>query len=234
MPSRSYRIAPFEHYHLFNRGVNHQQIFFEERDLTRFLFLILHKQSPTTTTTCTDYYVQEFLKRRTWSTTDTTTVKIVGTRAVELVNFCLMDNHFHLTVRELKEGGASKYMQRILNGYTKYFNTKYRRKGHLFEGPFKAVHVKSNVQLLHLSAYIHRNPRDIRDWRGKEESYPWSSLQDLISENRWGRLLSPNAILEQFGKDIETQKKGYRKFVETSTAKTLAASLPDEHRFTQK
>lgn len=228
---RTLRFAPFEHYHLFNRGVNHQQIFFEERDLARFLFLILHKQSPTTTTTQTDYYVPEFLKHRIWSTTDTTTVKIVGTRSVELINFCLMDNHFHLTVRELKEGGASKYMQRILNAYTKYFNIKYRRTGHLFEGPFKAVHVKNNVQLLHLSAYIHRNPRDVREWRGKEEFYPWSSLGDCITKNRWGRLLSPNVILEQFGKDLVMQQRGYEKFVKTSTAKSQSASLLAEHFF---
>ncbi|MDP3661753.1 MAG: transposase [bacterium] len=231
MPSRSHRIAPFEHYHLFNRGVNHQQIFFEERDIARFVFLILHKQSPTTTTTRVEYYTKEFLKHRVWSTTGTTKVKMVGTRSVELVNFCLMDNHFHLTVRELKEGGTSKYMQRILNAYTKYFNTKYKRKGHLFEGPFKAVRVDSNVQLLHLSAYIHRNPRDMHAWRGKEAEYPWSSLQDFIVENRWGRLLSTNVILEQFGKDSETQQKGYKKFVETSTAKSQSYSLPQEHFF---
>lgn len=228
---RTLRFAPFEYYHLFNRGVNHQQIFFEERDLARFVFLLLHKQSPTTTTTRVEYYTKEFLKHRVWSTTGTTTMKMVGTRSVELVDFCLMDNHFHLTVRELKERGASKYMQRVLNAYTKYFNIKYRRKGHLFEGPFKAVHVKNNVQLLHLSAYIHRNPRDIREWRGKEAIYPWSSLSDCITKNRWGRLLSLGVILEQFGKDLKTQQKGYKKFVETSTAKSQSTSLPAEHFF---
>lgn len=228
---RKLRFAPFEHYHLYDRGVNHQQIFFDERDFARFIFLILHKQSPEISTTQTSYYAPQFLKQHEWGTTATTVMKIVGTRSVELVNFCLMGNHFHLTVRELKEGGISQYMQRILNAYTKYFNIKYRRTGHLFEGPFKAVHIKNNVQLLHLSAYIHRNPRDTREWRGKEESYPWSSLKDCILENRWGRLLSPNVILEQFGKDSETQQKGYKKFVEMSTAKTLDASLPKEHRF---
>ena len=158
-------------------------------------------------------------------------MKIVGTRSVELVNFCLMDNHFHLTVRELKDGGISKYMQRIQNAYTKYFNAKYRRKGHLLEAPFKAVHVKNNVQLLHLSPYIHRNPREMREWRGKEESYRWSSLCDCIVKNRWGRLLSLHIILEQFGKTVGEQQRGYKKFIETSTAKSRENSLPTEHFF---
>lgn len=228
---RKLRFAPFEHYHIFNRGNNRQQIFFDERDFARFIFLILHKQSHTVSNTRVGYYIPEFFRQHEWSTTDTTIMKIVGTRSVELVNFCLMDNHFHLTVRELKEGGISKYMQRIQNAYTKYFNVKYRRKGHLLEAPFKAVYVKSNVQLLHLSAYIHRNPREMHEWCGKEELYRWSSLGDCIVKNRWGRLLSPNIVLEQFGKTVEEQHRGYKKFIETSTAKSLGASLPAEHFF---
>lgn len=231
MPTRSCKLAPFEYYHLYNRGVNHQQTFFDERDCARFIFLILHKQSPSVSTTQVSYYIPGFFRQHEWSTTDTTIMKIVGTRSIELINFCLMDNHFHLTVRELKEGGISKYMQRIGNAYTKYFNSKYRRKGHLFEAPFKAVHVKNNVQLLHLSAYIHRNPREVRGWRGKEKTYPWSSLGDCIEKNRWGRLLSPDVILGQFGKGPENQQRGYKKFVETSTTKSQNASLPTEHFF---
>ncbi len=228
---RTLRFAPFEYYHLFNRGVNGQPIFFDERDFARFIFLILHKQSPVVSTTQVQYYISEFFKHREWAATNTTVMKIVATRAVELVNFCLMDNHFHLTIRELKDGGASRYMQRIGNAYTKYFNAKYRRRGHLLEAPFKAVHVQSNVQLLHLSAYIHRNPREIRGWRGKEELYQWSSLGDFLAKNRWGRLLSPDVLLEQFGKDADAQCSGYKKFVETSTAKTRGNVLPAEHFF---
>lgn len=231
MPTRSCKLSPFEYYHLYDRGVNHQQIFFDERDFARFIFLMLHKQSPDVSTTQTAYYTPQFFQQHEWSTTDTTVLKIVGTRSVELINFCLMDNHFHLTVRELKEGGISNYMQRILNAYTKYFNIKYRRKGHLFEGPFKSVHAKSNIQLLHLSAYIHRNPREVRGWRGKEKLYPWSSLGDCVTKNRWGRLLSPDVILWQFGKNLKDQQKGYTKFVETSTAKSQSTSLPAEHFF---
>ena len=87
---------------------------------------------------------------------------MITSRYVELVSFAFIPNHFHLIVHEKKENGISQYMQRILNAYTKYFNAKYKKTGHLFQGPFKAVHTESNEQLLHLSAYIHRNPERLR------------------------------------------------------------------------
>ena len=48
-------------------------------------------------------------------------------------------------------------MQRLGNGYTKYFNEKYKRSGVLFQSKFKSVHVKSNEQLFYLSAYVNFN-----------------------------------------------------------------------------
>jgi len=67
--------------------------------------------------------------------------KSLGKRQVELAAFSLMSNHFHLVVKELVDGGVSKYLQKMLNAYTKYFNTKYKKSGHLFQGPFRAVHI---------------------------------------------------------------------------------------------
>ncbi len=133
---------------------------------------------------------------------------------IELVSFILMPNHFHLLVHERQEKGISQYMQRILNSYTKYFNTKYDKSGHLFQGPFRIVHIKNNEQLLHLSAYIHRNAREIKKWKNKEEKYFWSSYQDYIEKNRWGEFLKPSIILDQFA-----TPKEYKNFVDTSGTK---------------
>lgn len=140
---------------------------------------------------------------------------------VELVAFCIMPNHFHLIVKELEEGGIATYMQRVLTAYSKYYNTKYEKSGHVFQGPYGAVHIEDDRQLLHLSAYIHRNPREISKWFNKEDQYPWSSYRDFIGDNRWGNLLLPDIVLGQF-KD----KKHYHKFVKTSPAKVFEDELP--------
>ncbi len=111
-------------------------------------------------------------------------------------------------------------MQRVLNSYAKYYNTKYQKSGHLFEGKYKAIHIESNEQLLYLSAYIHRNPRELTEYRGDEASYQWSSFVDYVHKNRWGKVLVPEIILEQFKNGEE-----YKKFVSSSTSKMLSEEL---------
>jgi len=146
--------------------------------------------------------------------------EVIDTRTIELIAFCIMPNHFHLIIKELKEGGISNYMQRVLNAYSKYYNTKYDKSGHVFQGPYKAVHVGDDRQLLHLSTYIHRNPREITKWLSKENHYYWSSYQDMVNENRWGNLLLPAILTDRF-KD----KEEYHQFVKTSPAKLLKEEL---------
>ncbi|MBI4114925.1 MAG: transposase, partial [Candidatus Niyogibacteria bacterium] len=116
-------IAPGEHYHIVNRGNNKQLIFLDDRDRSRFLFLILYFQSPTVLNNI-PYYISHFIKHSVFNISKSTKDEIIENRYVELINFALMPNHFHLTVQELKENGIARYMQRVLNGYTKYFNTK--------------------------------------------------------------------------------------------------------------
>lgn len=213
---RNIKIAPGEYYHIFNRGVSKQLIFHDVMDYTRFLFLILYFQSPVVLQNI-GRPVKSFVKHRVFNIDEH---KIIKNRFVELTSFCLMPNHFHLTIKEVRENGISRYMQRVLNSYTKYYNTRYNKSGHLFQGPYKAVHVENNNQLLYLSSYIHRNPRELKEWSKKENSYPWSSYQDFIDKNRFRELLVFNIISEQF-----RNKNEYNQFVKTSTAKLLEEEL---------
>jgi len=112
-------------------------------------------------------------------------------------------------------------MQKILNAYTKFFNIKYGHSGHLFQGPFRAVHITNNNQLLYASAYVHRNQRGLPGWKDREHEYPWSSYQDYIGKNRWGKLLATEDILEQFDDGND-----YHQWVKESGAKE---KLPEDY-----
>jgi len=203
------------YYHILNRGNNKQSIFKDDRDIIRFLFLILYFQSPVNF--ChVNRAVSNYVKHSVFDISEETLKKIMDSRYVEIIGFSLMPNHFHLIVHELEEDGISRFMQRILNSHTKYFNTKNKTSGHLFQGPFKIIPVEEDNQLLYLSAYIHRNIREIERWTNKEHLYPFSSYQDFIKENRWGGLLNPEIILNQF-----PSKEKYKSFVENSRAKDL-------------
>lgn len=209
--------APGEYYHIFNRGFQKMPVFRDRADWMRMLFLILYCQSPLVITKITRA-IGSALPTEGFSVYLETQEKIQTERFVELTCFALMPNHFHLLVKETEEDGISRYMQRIQLAYTHYFNAKYHGSGHIFQGRYRAVHVKDDRQLMHLSAYIHKNPRELSGWRGKEFGYPWSSLQDYTSANRWGGLLATDIIASRFA---ATPKSNYADFVRTSPAKML-------------
>lgn len=214
-------IAPGEYYHIFNRGAHRQGLFRERSDWARFLFEILYFQSPIQFKNVARI-VRTFDAEVGFDISEHDFGNVLKARNVELVSYCLMSNHFHLMVRELADGGVSRYMQRIGDAYAKYFVSKYQLSGHLFESPYKAVHMEDNRQLLYTSAYIHQNPHEIKTWRGREEHYPWSSLYDYVTANRWGGLLAQEIILDQFE---GSKSSNYADFVRTSTAKIFEKEL---------
>ena len=159
-------------YHLFTRGVEKRDIFLDDIDRKRFLDLLIHylPEDPPRS-----FSIARRLKLDLSPTLE-------GKGLVDLLCYCLMDNHFHLLVKENSEHGVSRYMHRLLTGYAKYFNTKYDRSGSLFTNPFKAVLVDSDEQFTHVSRYIHRNPVEA-EIVTDPALYKWSSLNEYLTRN---------------------------------------------------
>jgi len=71
--------------------------------------------------------------------------------------WALMPNHVHLVVRT----GArplARVMHRLGTRYSRYFNDRHGRSGHLFQGRYRAIPVASDAQLATLVRYVHANP----------------------------------------------------------------------------
>jgi len=138
--------------------------------------------------------------------------KLLPSGSFEIICFCLMPNHFHLLVRQVKELEIGKLLSKVCTSYSKRFNKKYEHIGHIFQDQFKSVLVEDNNQLLYLSAYIHSNPKvsalvkNIEDWK-------FSSYLNFIEKEQY-KLCSKNIVLDQFN-DI----KNYKKFVEDGVEK---------------
>ncbi|MAG12041.1 MAG: hypothetical protein CMI52_04550, partial [Parcubacteria group bacterium] len=200
------------YYHVFNRGNNKQKIFQDDRDNARFLFSILyygltHKILPKSENITNYLYNGKFDVEL--------DIEQLEEKTVNLHGFALMPNHFHLLLREATKNGISKYMQRLQNSYTKYYNARHKTAGHLLQGPYKVVSITNELQLLYLTAYIHRNPAEILDWNGNEHAYPWSSFQDYITKNRWEKILNTKILNSTFQTPQE-----YLEFVRQSGAKS--------------
>jgi len=87
--------------------------------------------------------------------------------------YCLMPNHFHFLL-EAGQEPLSKIMQRLLTFYAVYFNARYKKTGHVFEGKYKAIICEKEEYLIKLVQYIHLNP--IRAGLAKKvDDYKWSS-----------------------------------------------------------
>jgi REP element-mobilizing transposase RayT len=74
-----------------------------------------------------------------------------------LYAYCLMNNHVHLLFKVQKEP-LEKIMGNIATKYACWFNVKYQRIGHLFQGRFKSEPVEDEQYLLTALRYIHQNP----------------------------------------------------------------------------
>jgi putative transposase len=161
--------APGEIFHVFTRGVENRKIFRDDKDRERFLKLMLYclNQEKMPSFSYTLNTKQEFM------------LLPEGEGLADILGYCLMTNHIHLLLKENVEGGISRYMQKLLNGYAKYFNMSQQRTGSLFVNPFRAVLVDDDGQLLHVSRYIHLNPY-VADMIKDVFNYRWSSLKEYV------------------------------------------------------
>ena len=186
-----------EYYHVYNRGTDKRNVFTDEKDLLRFWESLFDVNQ---TEPIGSVYEYSFEK------------KINGVNKkikplVEFAAYCLNPNHYHFLITPLQEKGVEKFMQRLGNGYTKYFNNRYKRDGVLFQGKFKSKHIDSNEYLLHLSVYINENAQ----LGHRMSKLSISSLAEFLDKVYRKKLCNTDIILEQF-RNIEE----YRDFVVTT------------------
>jgi REP element-mobilizing transposase RayT len=194
MPIRETTFVEDEYYHLYSRGNSKQKIFLDDKDQERFLKLLYLCNSKQRIDFQNDIIKQ---KIDAWDFEK-------GKSIVNIGAWVLMSNHFHLYITPKTNAWRSStssssnavtyFMHRVLTAYAKYFNTKYKRTGSLFESKFKSVHISKNTQAKYLFSYIHLNPLKLinSNWNknGNKasvlkfinflDSYKWSSYLDYL------------------------------------------------------
>lgn len=170
------------YYHIYNRGVDKRRVFIDKGDYFRCLF----------------YLRKSSFSRGSASATEAEPL-------ISLAAYNLLPNHYHLLVKQNQENGISIFMHNLATAYTMFFNAKHNRSGVLFQGKFKAEAIKSDAQLLYISAYINGNAEIHRIT--KAENWPWSSFRDYTGRTDKS-LCSCSDILKEF-KDIN----GYKKYL---------------------
>lgn len=155
---------------------------------------------------------------------------------VAIISYCLMDNHFHLLLRELIEGGISKFMQRISKSMASHFNAKYKGSGALFQGPYRARVIEEDVHLQYLATYIniknpferypgglHKAVENFSDAYVWSTRYPFASTADFAGV-RFSSLIDQTLRCELFASPEEFRTSA-RELMEDRMV------LTDTHRF---
>jgi len=221
MPSKKPQFVENEIYHITIRGVDGRIVFVDENDDWRGIFSLYEFNTTEPVTIRKKRKEREQWKR-------VAMAKITGQiqpdkrdKLVEIIAFVFMPNHIHLLLRQLKLDGISIFMQKFNSGYTVYFNNKHQRRGHLFQGRFKAKHIDGDEYLKTVFTYIHTNPISIiyPGWKEKGvinkktavdflENYRWSSYLDYIGKKNF-----PSVTNREYLTKIFNSQKTIKEFV---------------------
>lgn len=203
--------GPGEWYHCYTRGIDGRITFEIQDDYRRFVQALYLSNSA------------ETIERGRFQRLDHEEIFNLprGARLVGVGAYALMPNHIHLFLKEIEEGGISKFMQRLGTSYTMYYNTRYKHIGNLFVKPFRSRHVATDGYLKRIVSYIHLNPCSLYEygWKAGQvnnmdglreflEYYPYSSMTDYQGARRpenalldWGEI---NELLREQTLPLET------------------------------
>ncbi|MEK7450797.1 MAG: transposase [Patescibacteria group bacterium] len=216
------------YYHIYNRGVEKRLIFLDQQDYGVFLSYLKEYLLPKN---------EKELREKLLDPNISPAERDRIVKQLKLKNFageitlfayCLMSNHFHFFVKQKSANAIDMFMQSICTRYSMYFNKKYKRVGHLYQGVYKAVLITTEEQFLYLSKYIHRQTLNLQgetlEARIKQPS-SYSQYLGLVKAE-W---VKPEEILNYFSQTNPTLS--YETFVtendDYGSLETLLKNLKD-------
>ena len=123
---------------------------------------------------------------------------------ITLHNYCLMPNHYHLLI-EITRENLSRFMRQLNMNYAIYFNKKYKRTGHLWQGRFKSWYVTDEAYLYTLMRYIEQNP--LKAGMVKDlQAYPYSSYRYFLDKQHRPPCLQNAWIVQHYGQETASIK----------------------------
>jgi len=167
-------------YHIVLRGINRQDIFYDDDDYQRFIETVHQMKAE-----------EQF----------------------SVYGFCLMTNHVHLLIRENTDS-ISRIMSRIGTSYAYWYNRKYGRSGHVFQGRYSSECIEDDSYLLTAVRYIHNNPFKAGIVQ-RPEDYNWSSIHSYYGEREYpAGFTEPRMVLGIFNEEPEKAMAGFKEFME--------------------
>jgi len=152
MPKRKVEFLNNNYYHVYNKTIDHINIFDKEIYAKYFLELAKYYNSSTSLIPFSRFLTIKDEKIKSIYFNNLLPLK------VDVLAYCFMPNHFHFLLKQKTDDGINKFISNILNSITRYHNLIEKRKGPIFLPNFKAKLITSTEILLHVARYINLNP----------------------------------------------------------------------------
>lgn len=136
-------------YHIYNKSIAGYKIFNYDFEFNQMLLAMKYYQI--TERPCKLSNLERF-KEIKELTVDVYIDNLINSsdRLVNILSYCIMPTHYHLIVEQLTDNGISEFMRNIQNSYTSFFNNTHKRRGPLWQGPFKNKEILSDDLLSHI------------------------------------------------------------------------------------
>jgi REP element-mobilizing transposase RayT len=144
--------------------------------------------------------------------------------------WALMPNHFHFLLQSVK-GCLPSFMHCLLTGYSKYFNDRHKRVGHLFQNRYKSPIVREDGYFREVVRYIHLNPlrSGIVPSVDALEAYPWTGHKRIVHGGAPEWQTTDLLQLEFYGTDADSGWiRNYRDFLEMMATVKRDHSVPED------
>jgi putative transposase len=126
-------------------------------------------------------------------------------------SYCVLSTHYHLMFLT-PQADIAAGMQYLNSRYAQWANWRREERGHIFEGRYGAVLVKSESHSLEAQRYITMNPVRAGIVR-RPEDWPWGSYPALIGLRTPRGLLDVPAALADFGPSVVSARRRLRAFI---------------------
>lgn len=130
----------------------------------------------------------------------------------DIYGYVIMSNHYHLIIKP-SDTPLKDIMHRINNKFSREYNKKYKRTGHVFENRYKGILVIDHRYLLSLLRYVHQNPV-VANICKRVSDYPWSSDRLYRSNSTQNGIVDIDFILNIFSENRATALKDYIAFMD--------------------
>src|SRR3989344_8824203 len=204
MPSRRDIFINENIYHVFDKTLDHKNVFLDRKLAALLLDLITYYRSQKADLRYSHFKRLPEAERK----NKEKQVKVKKYFKVEILGYCLMYNHFHLLLQQNFKDGIIRFMSDVLNSLTRFYNILNERNGPLFLPQFRSRHIISNDQLKHVSRYKHLNPYSGGIVKSLEalENYEFSSFKEYLNP-KVGNISNSEVVLKLFGGNRERYKK---------------------------